>query len=107
MSDPNLNYIKELSGGDVEFEKKIVTILKEELPVEIHAYFKHFRNQDFIKTAEIVHKIKHKISILGLEKGCQIANLYEQKLREEKTEGNQRFEILLEQMTLFLKKVTL
>ena len=35
MKSPNLNYIRELSGGDQNFEKKIIDIIKKEFPEEM------------------------------------------------------------------------
>ena len=34
MNKPNLTYINKLSGGDKAFEEKIISIIKEEFPIE-------------------------------------------------------------------------
>ncbi len=102
---PNLNYIKELSGGDIEFEEKMISILRKELPEEILVYKKAIKNEDFKESAEIVHKIKHKISILGLEKSYEFAVSHEKELLEEQKEGNDKFIELLTRMSNFLDKL--
>ncbi|TYP96711.1 Hpt domain-containing protein [Tenacibaculum adriaticum] len=104
MEQPNLNYIQELSGGDLEFEDKILSILKIELPEEINHYQKTINNQDFNKSAQAVHKLKHKISILGLEKAYSFAEIYEKELNSG--EVNKHFEFLkiLDCMSQFLAK---
>lgn len=99
---PNLNYIRELSGGDEEFEKKMFSILKNELPEEIKIYNETIEKQSFKQIAEIVHKIKHKISILGLEKSYETAVTYEKELLKENMEGHADFVKILTKMSNFL-----
>ncbi|WP_299627696.1 Hpt domain-containing protein [uncultured Tenacibaculum sp.] len=102
LEEPNLSYIRELSGGDEEFEQKMLSILKSELPEEIETYQNHVENQEFKQIAEIVHKIKHKISILGLEKSYESAVKYEKELLEGDMKGHTDFEELLTKMSSFL-----
>lgn len=82
METPNLKYIKELSEGDEAFEAKLISILKKELPQEFDEFQQNFEEKNFIKTAENVHKLKHKISILGLTKGYEEAALFENDLKD-------------------------
>ena len=82
MEEPNLNYIKELSEGDQDFENKLIAVLKKELPLEFEEFQQNFEEKNFIKTAENVHKLKHKISILGLTKGYEEAALFEYDLKD-------------------------
>ena len=81
MEQPNLNYIKELSEGDAQFEARLIALLKKELPEEFEEFQQNFKEKNFAKTAENVHKLKHKISILGLTKGYQEAAKFENDLR--------------------------
>ncbi|WP_298473849.1 Hpt domain-containing protein [uncultured Maribacter sp.] len=81
MEQPNLNYIKELSGNDKAFELKFLDIVKGEFPVEKQEYISCSERKDFKGTAEIVHKLKHKFNILGLEKGYKLAVAYEEELK--------------------------
>lgn len=81
MEKPNLNYIKELSDGDLTFEKKLIDVLRKELPEEYQVFLESFEEKNFKKTADSVHKLKHKISILGLVKGYETASKFEQDLK--------------------------
>jgi len=81
MEQPNLKYIQELSEGDQDFEAKLISIMKRELPLEFEEFQQNFEEKNFIKTAENVHKLKHKISILGLTKGYEEAALFENDLK--------------------------
>ena len=102
---PNLLYLKEISGGDVEFEKKLLEIVKKELPEEINTYKKFLNENNFKQAAELVHKIKHKISILGLEKSYQVAIDYEENLKLDNLSLKMDFEEILNSMISFIKTV--
>ncbi|WP_299102206.1 Hpt domain-containing protein [uncultured Winogradskyella sp.] len=103
MEQPNLSYITSMSGGDKAFEQKLINIIKLEFPEEKNVYFKNFEAENYKLTAENVHKLKHKISILGLEKSYDVAVDYENSLIDGKTEGRIEFESILQTMTDFLE----
>lgn len=102
---PNLLYLKEISGGDVEFEEKLLKIVKKELPEEINDYKNFLNENNFKQAAELVHKIKHKISILGLEKSYQVAIDYEEELKQDNLNLKLEFEEILNSMICFIKMV--
>ena len=105
MEEPNLSYIKKLSGGDTIFENKIISILKEEFPVECESYENSIKSNDFEAATEIVHKIKHKISILGLEKSYNVAVEHEENLNNRKMTLSSEFDNVLKIITTYLKGV--
>jgi len=105
MEQPNLSYIEEMSAGNKIFQQKIINIIKNEFPQEKSEYFLNFKNKDFKLTADNVHKLKHKISILGLEKSYQIAIDYENNLIEGKTILSDEFEIILNTISDYLKSI--
>ncbi|TVZ56426.1 hypothetical protein OD91_1711 [Lutibacter sp. Hel_I_33_5] len=105
MEEPNLSYIKTISKGDFDFEKKIITIIKEELFTEIDDYYRFFKESDLKKTKEIVHRIKHKMVILGLEKSYELTNDFENSLREEKIINQKYFESMLPLMKNYINKL--
>ena len=100
---PNLSYIKQLSGGDETFEKKLIGVVKRELPEEIAAYQKNIELNDYLEASSNVHKLKHKISILGLEESYLFAETYEEELRDNKNNRQPAFEEILKAMTFFIK----
>ena len=102
---PNLNYINSLSEGDKSFEMKILGIIKKEFKEEKNTYYNNMKNDNFKLCAENVHKIKHKISILGLEKSYEIAERYENNLREGNYELHNRFSDILNKVTNYLNKL--
>ena len=103
--NPNLTHIKEISGGDLEFEEKLLIIVKKELPEEINIYKNFLNENNFKQAAELVHKIKHKISILGLEKSYQVAIDYEEDLKQDNLSLKMDFEEILNSMISFIKTV--
>ncbi len=102
MEQPNQSYIKSLSGGNIEFEKKLISVIKTEFPIEKSIYLKNITAKKYKETAENVHKLKHKISILGLEKSYEIAVQYENDLRKNNTILKDDFETILQVITNYL-----
>lgn len=102
MEEPNLNYVKQISGGDVDFEKEIIQVIKAEFPQEKETYTLLVNADNKKAIAEIVHKIKHKFSILGLEKGYECAVIYEDNLREGNYKKKEDFEKVLDVITFYL-----
>lgn len=105
MEQPNLNYIDQLSGDNVEFRTKMIGILKKELPEEIAVYRKDMATENFSLAAQSVHKLKHKISILGLEKSYYIAEKFEDNLKNKSIELDSDFETILKVMQEFVNRL--
>ncbi len=102
---PNLNYIKELSGTDIEFEKKFITIIKQEFPEELQTYCHHIEQNQWDMAAEIVHKLKHKFNILGMEQAYGVAVVYEENLRKGDTALDKDFRKILNNITKYLRTI--
>jgi len=102
MESPNLSYIQSMSGGDKAFEQQLIDIIKAEFPEEKKVYFDNINAGNFKNAAENVHKLKHKISILGLENSYEDAVKFEHNLIEGNDEGKDKFESILENITTFL-----
>lgn len=105
MEYPNLSYIHSMSGEDKSFEQKLIKIIKEEFPEEKKVYLNNIAENNYKLTAENVHKLKHKISILGLEKSYEIAVAFENNLLEGHTTLQNEFESILTIMTNYLHKL--
>ena len=102
MEEPNLTYILKISKGDVDFQNTMINAVKEDLVVEIKNYHQFLRINNLKKTKENVHRIKHKMSILGLKKSYEITNTFENNLRENNLEHREYFESMLPVMVNFL-----
>jgi HPt (histidine-containing phosphotransfer) domain-containing protein len=105
MEQPNNNYIDQLSGDNLEFKAKMIAILKNELPEEIAIYQHQILHQDWAEAAQCVHKLKHKISILGLEKSYYIAEQFETQLKSKSTVLQSEFENILKVMQQFVQEL--
>jgi len=105
MEKPNLNYIKNMSQGDKEFENKLLDIIKKELPEEITTYEKNLFSKKYELAAGNVHKIKHKISILGLMESYKIAEEFENDLLEGSLKLQDDFDQILKTMSDFINKL--
>jgi len=103
MEKPNLTFIQKLSGNDIEFEKELLEVIKIEFPKEKIEYLDAIKEKDFKKTEYSVHKLKHKISILGFENSYKLADEYEIALREKKNTLQPQFDAVLEIITQYLE----
>lgn len=102
---PNLRYIDQLAGEDVEFRKKFIAILKEEFPEEKLEYKTNILKKAYREASENVHKIKHKLNILGLNNAHSLAVRYELELRNEASLLSNEFETILEGVENYLKTI--
>jgi HPt (histidine-containing phosphotransfer) domain-containing protein len=105
MEQPNKSYINSLSGGDKVFEQKLINIIKNEFPDEKEVYFNNLAEKKYKNAAGNVHKLKHKISILGLEKSYETAVAFENNLLEGSSELQNEFESILIIITNYLQKL--
>ena len=85
MEQPNLNYINDLAGDDEAFLAKLVGVIKSELPGEIAEYQLAITDNNFNKAVGHVHKLKHKISVMGMEESYYLAEKFEDQLKESHT----------------------
>ena len=102
---PNLIYIRKVAKGDHSFTRNLIAVIKRELSGDAAAYRLHLKNQSFRQSSDYVHKLCHKIRILGLEKGHKIAEEYRADLLENNLKLKSEFENILTSMLLFIKKV--
>ncbi len=105
MEQPNKSYIHSLSGGDKVFEQKLIDIIKNEFPDEKGVYFNNMAEKKYKLAADNVHKLKHKISILGLERSYETAVAFENNLLEGSTELKDEFESILTTITNYLQQL--
>ncbi len=105
MEKANSVYIDQLSGDNVAFREKMIAILKKELPEEVATYYNQIDNNNYLHAAESVHKLKHKISILGLEKSYYIAEKFEDNLKDNSLELKSDFDSIIKIMQDFVAKL--
>lgn len=102
---PNLDYIKEISGGNEEFEKKFLSIIQTEFPKEKEDYNDFLKSGQLEESAKVVHKIKHKLGILGLSGGYKMAIQYEEDLKIGNIALKDNFEEVLSVVEEFILKI--
>jgi HPt (histidine-containing phosphotransfer) domain-containing protein len=105
MEQPNLTYVNQLARGNDAIKQTLINVIKTEFPKEKQDYYDSLEKKDYKKTEENVHRLKHKISILGLEKGYELANTYEHNLREKNMNGVEGFEQTLTTITAYIKTI--
>ncbi len=102
---PNLDYIKEIAGGNEEFEKKFLSIIQVEFPKEKEDYTNLLSAGELDEAAKVVHKIKHKLGILGLSGGYKMAIKYEEDLKMGNIAIKEDFEDVLSAVEDFILKI--
>ncbi len=105
METPNLDYINELSGDDIAFKNKFIEILKVEFPMEKTHYLDTIKNKKNKATAEIVHKIKHKLNILGLQESYRLSVIFEEELRLGNNRLKDDFLKIMNSIEAYLKTI--
>jgi hypothetical protein len=105
MEQPNLTYVNQLARGNDAIKQTLIDVIKTEFPEEKQDYYDSLEKKDYIKIEENVHRLKHKISILGLEKSYELANTYEHNLREKNMDGVEDFEQILTSITAYIKTI--
>lgn len=104
MEQPNLSVIKEISGNDIEFENSLLEIIKLEFPEEVTLFKTNFDRKNYLEASNNVHKIKHKISLLGLIKGLETASAFEIQLKQGNIKLHNNFIEILDKIHVYLSK---
>ena len=107
MEKPNLDYVKTLAGGESSFEARLINIIRTELPEEISVYNRHLDEGQLDLAAQSVHKLKHKISILGMTKAYELTVTYEEELKIGNSGKADRFREVLDSMSRFINDLNL
>jgi HPt (histidine-containing phosphotransfer) domain-containing protein len=102
MEIPNLSFIKEIAGNDEAFQNSILEIIKKEFPEEVSLFKTNFLQKKYKEAANDVHKIKHKISLLGLEEGLEIATDFENELIKGEIKLHHNFLEILNKIHVYL-----
>lgn len=102
MIQPNLTYIQELADGDKAFEQQLLGVIQKEFPEEKKTYFKLLEEKNYADLALLVHKVKHKFTILGLEEETKLASEFEKDIKIQNFELQNRFEAILHTISDFL-----
>lgn len=102
---PNLNYIKEIAGGNEEFEQKFLSIILVEFPKEKREYANFLADKAYLEAAKVVHKIKHKLGILSLTNAYKLAVRYEEELKYGNTQLQTAFDAVLGTVEEFIKDI--
>lgn len=107
MELPNMDYINQLARGDESVKETLINVVKTEFPEEKKEYFNSLKSEDFQKIVDIVHRIKHKFIILGLEISYKKADKFEQNLRENILDDKniKDFDTTLKAITEYLKTI--
>lgn len=97
-----MNYLANLADGDEAFQKTFTGILKSEFTADVAAYECAISGHDYESARQAVHKLKHKIGLLGMVKSYSQAQGFEDQLRAGNDQLKDWFGALLIQLQGYL-----
>lgn len=74
---PSLDYLHELAPHDEGFRNRLLNVLVTEFPGEFESYSNAVEKQEWKAAVTYLHKLKHKIGILGMPELHALAELHE------------------------------
>ncbi len=102
---PNLSYVVDLVGDDFDFRDKFLQIIKEEFPLELGLYLFHIKRNEPRHAAEYVHKLKYRISALGMNHAYKFSDVHEERLHVGDTSLDTDFKRILKKVDVYLKSI--
>ncbi len=67
----NLNYMKEISSGNKEYEKLVTEQFMEAIPEDLAAIDNAWKSKDISRLRHVVHNMKTTVSVMGLNDSLQ------------------------------------
>jgi HPt (histidine-containing phosphotransfer) domain-containing protein len=105
LETPNLDYLKQISGGDIEFEKSMLAVLKLDFAIEYAAIQANYEKNNFEQLILDIHKIKNKIGILGMKKSLALASECEKSIKKVKKEKFDDLLLILTKINIYLNNI--
>ncbi len=96
-------HLKMICQDDAACVEKFRAVMQKELPTELAGLKAALTAQDLTVAAELVHKIKHKFSLVKMHSAYAYAVGYEEALRSGDNSGEGGFEDYLEELVGFLE----
>ncbi len=79
----DLSYLRQISEGDVSFECEILLLYLREVPPLAQKTKNTLKVGDYKSAADLVHKLKSKIRVIGLKQAWRLADFIEAGLRKK------------------------
>ncbi|MGB1240923.1 MAG: hypothetical protein ACPG49_00270 [Chitinophagales bacterium] len=79
----DLSYLRQISEGDISFEREILLIYLREVPLLAQKTKKTLKVGDYKTAADLIHKLKSKIRVIGLKQAWRLADFIEASLRKK------------------------
>src|ERR1022692_610807 len=67
----NLGYMREISGGDKQYERTVTELFIETIPLDLGMLGSAFVNKDLAKLRQTAHDMKTNVSVMGLSEKLQ------------------------------------
>ncbi len=80
----NLTYLKEMSGGNKDLVREMITIFINQVEEFTHDMENHLEKKEYEQLGKLAHKAKSSISIMGLDKLAKELKNLENLAKESK-----------------------
>ena len=67
MSEMDLSYLEEISGGDAEFIQDMIETFLEETPKDLNEMKVKCHDKNWVEVGKLAHKLKSSIKMFGFE----------------------------------------
>lgn len=101
--EPKFSYLDQLSGSNPEFKARIIKIILNDLPKDFDLYCYALELKHHHWAAEVVHRIKQKISFLQMTESLRLADEHELQLRQSDTSLIKEFNAIVNKILNFLE----
>lgn len=101
--EANWSHLNMICKDDDSCMEAFRKVLKDELPKEMELYTESLASKEYKEAAMLVHKIKHKFSLVNMESAYNFSVSYEEELLDNDNVNQQTFDLYVEQLVAFLK----
>ncbi|MGK0412681.1 MAG: HPt (histidine-containing phosphotransfer) domain-containing protein [Polaribacter sp.] len=82
----------------------MLDLIKIEFPQEVQLFNHNFKLENYVEASDNVHKIKHKIGLLGMQEGTVTATEFELALKNGNTKLHAVFLEVIDKIHVYLCK---
>ncbi len=106
MKFPNSIFLEEQAQNNTVIVTRILEVMKEEFITEMEVYLSYMSNENYTEASKVVHKLKHKASLLNLDKEKAIElGKYEMDLLSKDLTLKDEFDEILDKISRYFKNL--
>ena len=80
----DINYLKEVAGGDTSIMKKAISKFIESTPGTLEKMRQYLNEKDYYQLAKCAHKLKSSVALMGMDEALQMVKFIEVAAKDQK-----------------------